>query len=98
MITQLILATHFFPSREHPILSQIGTPNCLIYFYFECLTDNSNLTCQKNQTLNLDFPHLQNVIFLKLSLMTGFPQTFSHDRFKPKTWASLIRKLGIEYK
>lgn len=29
---------------------QIGTPNCLIYMYFECLTDISNLACQKTKS------------------------------------------------
>lgn len=29
---------------------QIGTPNCLIYMYFECLTDISNLACQKSKS------------------------------------------------
>ena len=38
---------------SNPLLSiefHIGTPNCLIYIYFECLTDSSNLICQKSNS------------------------------------------------
>ena len=53
LITIYLYANHYQTYISNPLLFlevQIGTPYCLIYIYFECLTDNSNLTCQKSNS------------------------------------------------
>ena len=83
LITIYLYANHYQTYISNPLLFlefQIGTPYCLIYIYFECLTDNSNLTCQKSNSKFV--PPSSSKLHLS--------QTFSNELFKPKTWASLI--------